>query len=446
MKAIININNKSVLLKNISSRFTLIIMQMNYRFGKAEKLKSIIFTSFGHFTNDFTFLLFSILIIYYNKNFGISLVILGAIAIISTIISGILSTPIGKYSDKTRKYTDLISIGFVILGFSFVAFAISFASVNYTLLFAVIAAVLLGVGLAFYHPLGASILNFTYKNKSSSMLGINGAFGSIGRAVMPILLIPLILVVGKVYALLIISAYMFIAAIVIYKGLFFLKICENPPKEKNKKSNIVPNTISKYRSVLFILVALVFIRAMFLIGTTTYISEYLIKELGTETQLSYILTISFITAVIGQPFFGKLTDKYGGKAIIWVTSILSAVFFILFMLSGPNVLLIIVNYSLFVFMAFSGFPVLLGYVGQIVPKEISTTANGMVWGIGNTIGGAIGIAVMILFLFMNVSLLQTMWIMVIFGILSIFLIPFIPNKKRSIELKLKSAQPFKNPG
>jgi hypothetical protein len=35
---------------------------------KKDRLKALIFTSLGHSTNDFTTLLFSILIIYYNKD------------------------------------------------------------------------------------------------------------------------------------------------------------------------------------------------------------------------------------------------------------------------------------------------------------------------------------------------------------------------------------------
>ena len=70
---------------------------------------------------------------------------------------------------------------------------------------------------------------------------------------------------------------------------------------------------------------------------------------------------------------------------------------------------------------------LLGYVNQIVPKDITTTAHGMVWGIGNTVGGAAGIAVMSILLYLGVSLTHTMWAMLAFGIASICFIPFIPE-------------------
>jgi hypothetical protein len=79
--------------------------------------------------------------------------------------------------------------------------------------------------------------------------------------------------------------------------------------------------------------------------------------------------------------------------------------------------------------------VLLGYVNQIVPKDIATTAHGMVWGIGNTLGGAAGIAVMSLLLYLGVSLTETMWAMLIFGVASALFIPLIPGKDRKRALQ-----------
>lgn len=387
------------------------------------------FTSLGHFSNDFTTLLFSVLIIYYSRDFGIGLAVLGAIAIAYNIISGFLSTPVGRFADRTGMHRWLMAGGILILGLSLVLFAVSFVSGQYLIPVMLAAVFLLGIGEAFYHPLGASILNKAYPKGSASALGINGSFGSVGRALLPIVLIPLILLVGKFYALIILGIYALVAGMAIFFGLGFLKNGETHVAGKAKKAADNKSMLIRYRPILIAVVALVFVRAMFLLGTTTYISEYLLSRTGSEIMVGYILTISFITAIIGQPVFGKLTDIYGGKATIGVTTILSALFFLLFMLSGSNILLVTFFYSIFIFLSFTGFPVLLGYVNQIVPKEIATTAHGMVWGIGNTIGGAAGIAVMSLLLFLGLSLTSTMWAMLVFGVASIFFLPFIPGRE-----------------
>ncbi|MCL5675473.1 MAG: MFS transporter [Candidatus Marsarchaeota archaeon] len=391
------------------------------------RLRALAFTSLGHFSNDFTTLLFSVLIIYYNKDFGLSLALLGVVAIAYNTISGFLSTPVGRFADRTRMYRGLMATGIAILGLSMILFAMSFVSGTFIIPAMLAAAILLGIGEAFYHPLGASVLNMVYSDKSASALGINGSFGSIGRSLLPIVLIPLILKIGEFYALLILGAYAMLAGMAIFLGLGFLKAGETRKTDTTIKAANNRKALRRYRPMLVILVAMVFVRAMFLLGTTTYISEYLLNQTGSEIMVSYVLTLSFVAAILGQPVFGKLTDMYGGKATIGITTVFSALLFFLFMLSGSDLALIIVFYAIFIFLSFTGFPVLLGYVNQIVPKDITTTAHGMVWGIGNTVGGAAGIAVMSILLYLGVSLTHTMWAMLAFGIASICFIPFIPE-------------------
>lgn len=397
--------------------------------ARSRRLRALAFTSLGHFSNDFTTLLFSILIIYYNKEFGLGLALLGAIAIAYNIISGFMSTPLGRFADRTRMHRRLMSGGIAMLGVSLMLFALSFASAVYVIPVMIAAVILLGIGQAFYHPLGASILNMIYSGKSASALGINGSFGSVGRSLLPIVLIPLILLVGAPYALMTIGIYAMLAGLAIFVGLGFLKRGEIRSDDAVKKASDNSEALKRYRPVLITIVAMVFVRAMFLIGTTTYISEYLLIQTGSTIMVGYVLTISFFTAILGQPVFGKLTDMYGGKVTIGITTIFSALLFLLFMLSGAHITLVTIFYAIFIFLSFTGFPVLLGYVNQIVPKDITTTAHGMVWGIGNTVGGAAGIAVMSLLLFLGLSLTSTMWAMLVFGVASIFFLPFIPGRE-----------------
>ncbi|PYB68087.1 MFS transporter [Thermoplasma sp. Kam2015] len=414
-------------------------MEASVNFTQSAKIRSLVFTSLGHFTNDFNILLFSILITYYHSDFGISLAVLGAVAIIYSIISGLLSTPIGRYADKTRRYRFLLLSGFLILGISVYLFALSFVSASLALPVMIVASILFGFGQAFYHPLGSSVLNLTYGNSSASALGINGAFGSIGRSALPVILVPLIILVGEKYALIVLGSYMIIAGVIIYSGLSFIREHEIPASSRSASSSRNRDTLSRYSSVLAIIVAMVFIRSMFLTGTTTYISQFVLDRVRSETMMSIILTISFLTAVAGQPYFGRLTQKHGGKFTIGLTTGLSTLFFIFFMFAGTDPVLNTITYALYVFTAFSGFPVLMGYVNQIVPREISTTAGGMVWGIGNTVGGGIGIAIISILLYVHTTLIDAMWIMTIFGAVSLILFPLIPNKRSAARMKASTS-------
>ena len=179
---------------------------------------------------------------------------------------------------------------------------------------------------------------------------------------------------------------------------------------------------------LYLLTVAVFVRSLFMVGTSTFIPTYITGEYGKVVTLSIIL-ITYLLPVFGQPFFGSLTSRRGGKFTIVVTYILSAIFFGLFLLAGKNVIFTILSFGFFAFSAYSGFPVLLGYVGQVVPKDALGRSNSIVWGIGQTVGGAVGAAVVsALTLFLSVS--TAIHYMFIFALVSLVFLPFLPSKKK----------------
>ncbi len=92
-------------------------------------------------------------------------------------------------------------------------------------------------------------------------------------------------------------------------------------------------------------------------------------------------------------------------------------------------------YLLYVFAAFSGFPVLLGYVAQVIPSEFSTESNALIWSFGNIVGGSVGIAIVTLLLFLKVTLFTSFIYMLIFAIISVILLPLLPKTKGIRQIK-----------
>ena len=405
-------------------------------------IRSLIFTSMGHFSNDGNFLLFPVLITYYSLIPGISLILLGAVAIIYNALSGLLSTPIGRFADRTDRDALLLALGIGINGLSVGAFAIPFLDHALTLPAIIVGSVLLGLGQAFYHPIGATIITESFEKKSATrMLGINGSFGSVGRAVFPTIIVAVMLLVGDAYGLFLIMLYLLIFALIIYAGLRHFK--RNPNKPKKEKSGSTPESksiVRKYSRFLYILTMVIFIRAMFLTGTITFVPTFLTNVYNSRTIAVAIVTISFITAVFGQPYFGSLTAKYGGRKIISVTTIVSGIAFASFIFFASNIIISGISFAVFAFVTYSGFPVLLGYVNQVVPREISTTSNALVWGIGQTFGGAVGIAVIDGFK-VFVSLGDSLALMLIFAIAAIVLLPLIPRNDRLPKIDVPEKEP-----
>ena len=405
-------------------------------------IRSLIFTSMGHFSNDGNFLLFPVLITYYSLIPGISLILLGAVAIIYNALSGVLSTPIGRFADRTERDALLLAVGIGINGLSVGAFAIPFLDHALTLPAIIVGSVLLGLGQAFYHPIGATIITESFEKKSATrMLGINGSFGSLGRAVFPTVIVAVMLLVGDADGLFLIMLYLLIFALIIYAGLRnFRRSGNKPKKEKSGSTAESKSIVKKYSRFLYILTMVVFIRAMFLTGTITFIPTFLTNVYHSRTIAVAIVTISFVTAIFGQPYFGSLTARYGGRKIVSFTTVVSGIAFASFIYFATNIILSGISFAIFAFVTYSGFPVLLGYVGQVVPREISTTSNALVWGLGNTLGGAVGIAVIDGFK-VFVSLGDSLTLMLIFALAAIIMLPLIPRNDRLPKIELPEKSP-----
>ena len=389
--------------------------------------RSLAFTSLAHFANDGNFLLFSILIVYFSKIQGISLTFLGVNAILYNVLYGVVSPFIGRLADKLNNDKLLLFAGISLEGFAAFLFGFGLLYTKYYLLFVVLGSISLGSGQAFYHPIGASVLSFTYKSKKlGTILGINGGFGSLGRALVPSFITFLILTFGEFKGLEFLSVYTWILAIIIFFGL---KGFKRPYKKSNEikvNGSIPKNILNKLLKVTIP----IFLKGAFLMGTVTFIADYLDRITGSVELTGIILTISFIPAIFGQPFFGYLTTKIGGKYIISITSILSLFVFIGFLLT-KNIVILTSLYAAIAFLLFNGFSVLLDYAYQLVPKEYYSIAYSFIWGIGNILGGAFGIALMTYFLtFTNV--VNAMYYMVVVLLFSIILLPLLPSRKKAV--------------
>lgn len=402
------------------------------------KLRSLVFTSVAHFSNDGNFLMFPVLITYYTEVPGVNIAILGAMAIIYNGISGLLSAPIGILADRLDSDSALMATGIAVNGLAVLIFAVSFLYTQYIYSLIVIGVILLGTGQSFYHPLGATVLSHTFsKRDAPAAMGMNGSLGSAGRALMPSIIVGLVGFLGLTVGLSVISAMTFTFSFAIYLGLMFFKRRNyvKPAKKGEKRSEeeeVLP--FSFYTKFLLILASIVFVRSMFLLGTTTFIGDYLDEAFGSKSLMGIVLTLSFLTAIVGQPLFGLITTRKGGKFTIFFSTVFSGVFFLLFLLSGTNILEDTLTYAVFAFMSFSGFPVLLGYVRQVVPNKYSTTSNALVWGVGQTVGGATGIALFTILLDLNlVDTISGMWVMIIFAMISIAMMPMLPSRKKMME-------------
>jgi len=391
-----------------------------------EKTRALIFTSLGHYLNDNFIVLMSILIVYYIIE-GVSPAFLAIATAAYSIISGLLSTPIGSVADRKGNFVELMLFGFILIGIANIIFAASF--VMYSLYFIALGAVFLGSGAAFYHPLGASILQIKYgREEAPKALGINGSMGSLGRAIFPTILVFLLSSIGKVDGLLVVSAYTFILAAVTYLGLRGITFAAPP---KGAGSTAAKSSLRKYAFILVPLSVTVFVRSMFITGVTTYVPTYMTNLYRSAIVMGIVLTASYSMAIIGQPYFGRITASLGGRSVLIITTVGATLSFLMFLLI-KEFYLQVMFFAVYSFFAYSGFPNLLGYVGQVVDRDALTRANGIIWGVANTVGGAAGV-LLGGSLITIIGLGNVMWVFAIIAIASTALLVTLPKSKQPLK-------------
>ncbi len=396
------------------------------------RLRALAFTSLAHFLNDSFLVTMSILIDFY-LSMKISALYLGSMAALVNILSGVASPFVSSHADRKGRHNLLMLIGFLMIGVSAVLFAWSFVAGSLIRLVLIgLGSTLLGLGLSFYHPLGGAILQRAYEGNAGPALGVNGAFGSLGRALFPAAIVLAIRALGGGLALSLIGVYVFILSAIIYIGLRPIRM----PSTNESRSRSAAR-LSAYYYALVPLTIMIFVRAMFMSGVQTYVPTYIDASLHSKVLMGLVVTASYATAIFGQPFFGWLVGRIGGRNVIIITTVASTISYIAFLLTR-GVYLVATLLAVYSFFAMSGFPVLLGYVSEFVGPEARAQANSLVWGIGNTVGGAVGI--IIGGVLVNIprvravvtmsGLSAAMWAFAVFAVISTAMLVIVPEGRR----------------
>ncbi|MEM3186226.1 MAG: MFS transporter [Conexivisphaerales archaeon] len=387
------------------------------------RIRVFVAAAIGHYFNDSLSVAFPMLIIYYSRA-GISLGYLGLMAALYGIISALASEPIGRLADRWARKGILMSLGIAALGSSLILFSVSFAFISIANFILLPASILLGLGLAFYHPIGGSIIADATEKKSTSLyLGINGSIGSIGRALFPTILVLFIEISGSVEGTLYLAVIVLISA-----ALIFSLTSRLGSKVKESQSEIRKVGLKEYTRFIFSLTFVFFLRSVFTGSIMTYMPKYFANAYG--SLVGVIITIIYITPIIGQPLLGHLTDRVGGRNIVILTSLISVASFGIFLLN-ISYLTKVVLMMIFSFATFSGFPIMMGYTSQVLPRNILTRANGILWGFGTTIGTAIGAGVggLIADQYGIYTTFLVLWFVGLFSVVSLPLLPKAGKKE-----------------
>ena len=380
--------------------------------GRTGSARLLGVTSLAHFLNDGVVFFIPVIGDLLAQGHHVSTVLITAMLTIFYITSAGFGIVVGLVADALGRRGSMIALGIATLGVSLLGFyaALSLTGVPSDVLVLVAAAVA-GVGSSFYHPLGGSLLQLGFPESSRGRaLGINGAFGSLGRALYPALFFVIAAMgISKPATAIVFAVLSLLAAVIVLVGL--RPESAAPAPRRSAARGTVPAdpagdppadraaarpASTPLRSLLsrsvIALTSIAFFRSLAFIGIVAWIPIYLTtqRHAGISTGLGIAVTAMYAGGIIGQPLFGLLADRFDKRIVLAADSLGSALGIFWFLTTsghGASALLALAVFGLF---TFSGFPLLMSLVADYVPKSASTTGNALVWGIGSTGGQALG--------------------------------------------------------
>lgn len=340
--------------------------------------------SFSHFLNDTMQSLIASIYPILKQAYALDFGQIGMITLAFQFTASLLQPLIGHFTDKKAQPFSL-SIG---MGFTFFGLLLLSAAHQYPVI--LIAAALVGLGSAVFHPESARIARLASGGRYGFAQSVFQLGGSFGTSMGPVLAALIVVPFGQP-SIAWFSSIAFLAIVILWQigrwykpqisGRKFAAAAPHPDAPSSRRVKIA----------LGVLVALLFSKQLYVSSLSSYYIFYLIEKFGVSTQTAQLYLFIFLAAnAVGAFFGGPLGDRFGRKYVIWF-SILGALPFSLALpyagLFGSAVLTIFIG--LIISSATSS---IIVFAQELMPHRFGMI-SGMFFGVAFGIGG-LGAAVL----------------------------------------------------
>ena len=346
-------------------------------------LKALLLLSAGHMIADFNQGALPVLLPFFKEALGLSYTTAGVILLFGNLTSSVIQPAFGYLSDR-HFYGWILPLSpfMACLGLSLAGLA-----PNYPLL--IVCVILMGVGIASYHPEGFKTAYFFTGDKKATGMSFFQVGGNLGVAL------------GPMYALAWVSSYglkgtmgmLLPGGIMALLLLFSLSWLTDPVKaafttrEKERSGRLT----RRERRSLSILISLVVVRSWIQLGLISYIPFYYIDYLKGDPILAGKLVSTFLIAgAVGTLVGAPLADRWGHKRFLITTFLLSFPLLLLFYNAA--------GWWAFILVAVTGMVLVSSFSTTVVMAQVILPHHlGMVSGlmVGFAIGaGGIGVTLL----------------------------------------------------
>jgi MFS transporter, FSR family, fosmidomycin resistance protein len=278
--------------------------------------------SFSHFLNDTMQSLIPSVYPIFKDSYALDFAQIGLITLAFQFTASLLQPLVGHFTDKKAQPFSL-AIG---MGFTF--FGLLLLSVAQQYLVILVAAALVGLGSAVFHPESARIARLASGGRYGFAQSVFQVGGNFGTSMGPLLAALIVVPFGQP-SIAWFSSIAFLAIVILWRiGRWY-----RPQIAARKFAAVEPHPDApdsrRVKVALLVLVALLFSKQLYVSSLSSYYIFYLIDKFNVSTQAAQLYLFLFLAAnAVGVFFGGPLGDRFGRKYVIWF-SILGALPFTL---------------------------------------------------------------------------------------------------------------------
>jgi MFS transporter, FSR family, fosmidomycin resistance protein len=335
--------------------------------------------SFSHFLNDTMQSLIASVYPILKDAYALDFAQIGMITLAFQFTASLLQPLVGHFTDKKAQPFSLS------IGMSSTFFGLLLLSVAHQYVVILIAAALIGLGSAVFHPESARIARLASGGRYGFAQSVFQLGGSFGTSMGPVLAALIVVPFGQP-SIAWFSSIAFLAIVVLWKiGRWY-----QPQIIKAKKTAAFaphPDVPSPRRVqiALAVLVVLLISKQLYVSSLSSYYIFYLIERFGVSTQAAQLYLFVFLAAnAVGAFFGGPLGDRFGRKIVIWF-SIVGALPFTLALpyagLAGSAVLTVFIGLIIS-----STTSSIIVFAQELVPHRFGMI-SGVFFGVAFGIGG-----------------------------------------------------------
>jgi FSR family fosmidomycin resistance protein-like MFS transporter len=278
--------------------------------------------SFSHFLNDTMQSLIPSVYPIFKESYALDFAQIGLITLAFQFTASLLQPVVGHFTDKkAQPFSLAVGMGSTFLGLLLLSVAHHYGVI-------LVAAALVGLGSAVFHPESARIARLASGGRYGFAQSVFQVGGNLGTSMGPLLAALIVVPFGQP-SIAWFSTIAFLAIVILWRIGYWYR----PQIEARKFAAIEPHPDApdarRVKLALLVLVALLFSKQLYVSSLSSYYIFYLIDKFNVSTQAAQLYLFLFLAAnAVGVFFGGPLGDRFGRKYVIWF-SILGALPFTL---------------------------------------------------------------------------------------------------------------------